>query len=372
MVIRNDVAHLLQIANQFQVEAPLTTVQPFGAGNINDSYLVTDATGAHQYLLQRINQHVFPRPEWVMANLRLLQGHMAGQLVTLGDERPWALPAVLCTPAGTDHVYDDAGEFWRLQHFVDGSRSYAEVRDVHHAAEAGAAIGRFHRLIADLDPAHLHDTLVGFHVTPRYLADYQRHLAAWPEQQPSAEEQFCLDFIAARQHKVGLLEEALACGELHLRPIHGDPKVDNILIDTATDQAIAVIDLDTVKPGLIHYDIGDMLRSGCNPLGELTPDWQAVRFEIDLCKTMLGAYCGEAAPILTDADYAYMADAIWLLTFEMGIRFFSDYLNGNVYFNVEPEINLRRALVQMQLTASIEAQWAAVGGIVKGLAERAG
>ncbi|MCB0019285.1 MAG: aminoglycoside phosphotransferase family protein [Anaerolineales bacterium] len=372
MVIRNDVANRLQIANQFQVEGPLTAIQPFGAGNINDSYLVTSAAGERQYLLQRINQHVFPRPDWVMANLRLLQGHMAQQLAMLGDGRPWALPEVMCTPAGADHVYDDAGEFWRLQHFVEGSRSYAEVRDVHHAAEAGAAIGRFHRLIADLDPAHLHDTLVGFHVTPRYLADYQRHLAAWPQNAPSAEEQFCLDFIAARQHRVGLLEEALARGELHLRPIHGDPKVDNILIDTATDQAIAVIDLDTAKPGLIHYDIGDMLRSGCNPLGELTPDWHKVRFEVDLCETMLGAYCGEAAPILTEGDYAYMADAIWLLTFEMGLRFFSDYLNGNVYFNVEPAINLRRALVQMQLTASIEAQWVAIEGIVKGLADRVG
>jgi Ser/Thr protein kinase RdoA (MazF antagonist) len=322
---------------------------------------------APQYLLQRINQHVFPRPEWVMANLRLLQGHMARKLVVLGDARPWALPAAVCTPAGVDHVYDSDGEFWRLQHFVAGCRSYAEVRDLHHAAQAGAAIGRFHHLIADLEPDCLHDTLVGFHVTPRYLADYQRHLAVWTEMAPSAEEQFCLDFIAARQGQVGLLEEALSRDELHLRPIHGDPKVDNILIESATDQAIAVIDLDTAKPGLIHYDIGDMLRSGCNPLGELTPDWQAVRFETELCQTMLSAYCGEAAPILTDADYAYMGDAIWLLTFEMGLRFFSDYLNGNIYFNVAPAVNLRRALVQLQLAASIETQAAAIEKIVRGL-----
>jgi hypothetical protein len=129
-----------------------------------------------------------------------------------------------------------------------------------------------------------------------------------------------------------------------------------------------MVDLDTVKPGLVHYDIGDCLRSGCNPLGEETGDWEAVRFEPELCRAMLTGYLSLAQDFLTENDYAYLYDAIRLLTFELGLRFFTDYLAGNVYFKARhPEHNLVRALVQFKLTEKIESQAATIGAIIRDL-----
>ena len=153
-----------------------------------------------------------------------------------------------------------------------------------------------------------------------------------------------------------MLENAKAAGELQLRPIHGDPKVNNIMLDRQ-GRAVSLIDLDTVKPGLVHYDIGDCLRSGCNRLGEETKDWRQVSFDIELAQAMLAGYLSLASDFLTEQDYQYLYDAIRLIAFELGLRFFTDYLAGDVYFKVQhPAHNLDRALVQFQLTASIEAQ----------------
>jgi len=140
------------------------------------------------------------------------------------------------------------------------------------------------------------------------------------------------------------------------------------MLDTATGGAVALVDLDTVKPGLVHYDIGDALRSGCNPRGEETGDWEAVRFEPELCRAMFTGYLSQARDFLTETDYSYLYDAIRLLAFELGLRFFTDYLAGNVYFKARhPEHNLARALVQFKLTESIESQATAIGAIIRDL-----
>ena len=150
--------------------------------------------------------------------------------------------------------------------------------------------------------------------------------------------------------------------------MHGDPKVNNVLLDTATGKAVALVDLDTVKPGLVHYDIGDCLRSGCNPWGEETEQWEAVRFDPDLGRALLQGYLAGAGGFLTDHDYHYLFAAIRLIAFELGLRFFTDYLAGNVYFKARrPEHNLARALVQFKLTESIEAQEAAIRAFIRDL-----
>ncbi|TVQ57144.1 MAG: aminoglycoside phosphotransferase family protein, partial [Spirulina sp. DLM2.Bin59] len=174
---------------------------------------------------------------------------------------------------------------------------------------------------------------------------------------PSPELRYCQAFIGDRASTVAILETAKAQGKLTLRPIHGDPKVNNLLLDPHTGQAVAMVDLDTVKPGLIHYDVGDCLRSGCNPLGEETADWEKVVFDCDRAQIILQAYLDLARPYLTPQDGAYLYAGIRLIAFELGLRFCTDYLAGNLYFHVDdPEHNLRRALVQFQLCASIEAQ----------------
>ena len=141
-----------------------------------------------------------------------------------------------------------------------------------------------------------------------------------------------------------------------------------VIIYATTGRAISLVDLDTVKPGLIHYDIGDCMRSGCNPLGEETEQWEAVQFDPDIGAAILEGYLTQARRFLTAADYEYLYDSVRLLTFELGVRFFTDYLAGNVYFKVKhPEHNLQRALVQFRLTESIEAHEADIRRIIQGM-----
>jgi Ser/Thr protein kinase RdoA (MazF antagonist) len=179
---------------------------------------------------------------------------------------------------------------------------------------------------------------------------------------------YVLRLVSRHRDRAHILEQAKARGHLKLRPIHGDPKVNNVMLDAATGQAVSLVDLDTVKPGLLHYDIGDCLRSGCNPLGEETEQWEEVRFEPDLCRAVLEGYLSLARGFLTPSDYAYLYDAVSLIAFELGLRFFTDYLEGDVYFKASrPEHNLARALVQFKLAESIASQTAAVQALIQDL-----
>jgi Ser/Thr protein kinase RdoA (MazF antagonist) len=222
----------------------------------------------------------------------------------------------------------------------------------------------FHNLISDLDPARLYDTLAGFHVTPGYLAHYERVLAE-TEMPISSQVRYGMQIVAARSGWASVLEDALARGDLRLRPIHGDPKINNFMIDGETGRAISLVDLDTVKPGLVHYDIGDCLRSCCNPLGEETDRVDEVRFDLELCRAILEGYLSVAHRFLNEKDVAHIYDAVRLIAFELGLRFFTDYLEGDVYFKVQhQEQNLQRAFVQFKVMESIEAQEGAIRAIV--------
>ena len=225
----------------------------------------------------------------------------------------------------------------------------------------------FHTLISDLPATALADTLPGFHITPLYLQQYEQTRSR-TKLSHTPEIDYCLDFIDQRRTFASVLEQAKEQGKLPLRLMHGDPKINNVMFDSQTEQAVSMVDLDTVKPGLVHYDIGDCLRSACNPAGEETQHWQAVQFEPELCQGILQGYLAIAHRFLTEADYAYLFESMRLLAFELGLRFFTDYLAGNVYFKVNHEShNLIRALVQFQLTASIEAQESTLRTIIRDL-----
>ena len=349
---------LIAIADQFKPQGTVIETQAFGHGNINDTFLVTlDTSPNNHFILQSINTKVFEHPQGVMKNLQTFTHHASRRLqqMTLND-RVWKIPQVLLTQNGQDHIIDANGAFWRAMTYIDSTQSLDTIPDIPHAQEIGYALGMFHHLLSDLPTEKLIDTLVGFHITPRYLQHYQQVLAQ--TRVPSSPEiTYGLNFIRQRQDWASILEKAKTQGILPLRPIHGDPKVNNVLLDTRTHQAVSMIDLDTVKPGLIHYDIGDCLRSGCNRLGEETQEWESVSFDPDLCQGILQGYLSMARSFLQESDYAYLYDAIRLLAFELGLRFFTDYLAGNLYFKVKhPEHNLVRALVQFKLTESIESQ----------------
>ncbi|MBN3960333.1 aminoglycoside phosphotransferase family protein [Nostoc sp. NMS8] len=358
--------NLVAIANQFAQLGKVTGVKGFGSGNINDTFLVTlDSLKEQHFVLQRINTQVFRQPQLIMQNMRTFTEHVHKRLQDTPLNRRWEVPRVLLTKDTQDHCKDADGSFWRAISFIEGSQSFDSIGDRSHAKEIGYALGMFHNLISDLPPEKLADTLEGFHITPLYLQHYQEVLAK-TSVSASSEVNYCLQFVSDRQIFAHILENAKSEGILPLRLMHGDPKINNVMFDTVTQQAVSIIDLDTVKPGLVHYDIGDCLRSGCNPAGEETENWESIYFDTDLCQEILQGYLAVAKAFLTENDYAYIYDAIRLITFELGLRFFADYLAGNIYFKVKhPEHNLARAIVQFKLTESIESQETQIRKIIQ-------
>lgn len=335
----------------------IASVREFGSGNINDTYLVTlTGPGESRFVLQRINPTVFEQPQLVVKNMRVVSEHVRRRLDTEVFSSPlrWEIPQVLLTAEGFDHHVDSQGFVWRAMSFIAGTETFDTLQNDEHAQEVGRALGTFHRLIRDLSVERLAVTLEGFHVTPRYLRAYDAALHHTPAAK-SAEENYVQKFVHRRRKGVTILEDAKASGKLRVSPMHGDPKVNNILLDACTHKAVAMVDLDTVMPGLLHCDIGDCLRSCCNPLGEETVHWERVSFDPDLCRIILKSYADQARGCFLPAELDFMVEAIRLIPFELGLRFFTDHLEGNVYFKVKyPGQNLVRALVQFRLSESIE------------------
>ena len=387
----SDSQDLVSLAERFAIDGPVTAVEPLGNGNVNDTYCVRTASGSRS-VLQRLNTRVFPRPELVMGNLEALAAHVAAHRAAHGAAqapapipgaakaqgvatgagwpspgRRWEVPRPLPLRDGRTTWLRSGEEAWRMLSYVEGARSFETVQGPDHAREVGRALGTFHQLIHDLPAHRLADTLEGFHITPGYLAQYQRVLERSPLPRCPATE-WCVGFVRERQELAPVLERAKAAGRLQIRPIHGDPKVNNVMVCQTSGRAVALVDLDTVKPGLIHYDIGDCLRSGCNPLGEETRDLEGVAFDLELCRAMLGGYLAECRASLSDADIAHLYDAIRLIPFELGLRFLSDHLAGNVYFKVRHgRHNLDRARVQFRLVESIEAQEGPIRSLIDAL-----
>jgi Ser/Thr protein kinase RdoA (MazF antagonist) len=300
-----------------------------------------------------------------MQNMRTFTEHVRRRAREEGNH--WVMPRVMSASEGQDFHIDPQGNFWRAISYVYGTQSFETIRDARLAYEVGYALGTFQYLISDLPTTSLADTLEGFHIMPRYLQHYDQ-VFSHNGHQSSAEVRYCLRFVERRRAFSSILENAREHGRLMLRPVHGDPKVNNVMIERSTGRAISIVDLDTVKPGLIHYDIGDCMRSGCNPLGEDAEDWEAVYFDPEIGAAILEGYLTQARNFLTAADYEYLFDSIRLLTFELGVRFFTDYLAGNVYFKIKhPEHNLQRALVRFRLTESIEAHEADIRDIIQGM-----
>ncbi len=362
---------LTAVAAAFDLPGPVARVEPLGSGNVNDTFLVeTRGSRQRRYVLQRLNQRVFRRPDLVMANILAVGEHVQERLARacpVRGQRRWELPQVVRARLDRRAWVERGEEFWRMLTFVEGCRSVDVVASADQAREVGFGLGLFHHLISDLPPDRLADTLEGFHVTPAYLAHYDAVLSDTPAAAGS-DLAHCRAFVEDRRGFAPVLEQARAAGLLLPRPIHGDPKVNNVMLDLISGQAVALVDLDTVMPGLIHYDIGDCLRSCCNPVGEETTDLEAVHFDLDLCRDVLSGYLAAASGFLTESDYAHLYAAIRLICFELGLRFFTDHLAGDVYFRADHRgHNLQRALVQFRLTQSIEAQERQIRALIEEL-----
>jgi len=348
---------LASVIAQFAVPAVLDKVAGFGSGLINDTYLCGFSAGTEtrKYILQRINASVFRNPAEVMENVVIVTEHIQARLRREGVADPLSLtPALVRTKKGPSFFTDNANGCWRMFHFIEEGDVFDTVMDLDHAREVGRGLGRFQTLVSDLDPGKLHDTLPGFHHTPKYLAEYDAALRADVKgraKEASAE----TEFVARRRALAPLLMDLMASGGLPLRVVHNDPKVNNVMIHRATREALCMLDLDTVKAGLVHFDFGDCVRSAANPLGEDALEPEKVRFDEGLFKAVAGGYLREAA-FLTDREIEMLPPSIEVITFELGLRFLADYLRGDTYFRTNyPGHNLHRTRVQFKLLESIEA-----------------
>lgn len=351
-----------RIATAFDFGDAIASVRAHGGGLINDTYLV-EATDGRRLILQRINTRVFPHPEQMLANLRTLLDHAHSH----GAEG-LRLPALYRTRDGRDWATDSDGGVWRALEFIPDTRSLATLGGGAQARAVGDALGRFHRLLHELPVGHLHTTLPGFHVAPDYLRHFDEIL-----QESVADHSIALRdalvFVEEHRELVDVLERARQSGALTLRPAHGDPKLDNFLFDRDAARVVALIDLDTVQPGLVQVDLADCLRSCCNRAGESPADLYSVRFDLDSAQHILRGYLDAARDFLDSGDYDYLYDAIRLIPFELGLRFLTDHFAGDRYFKVErPGQNLLRARVQFRLAEDIERHERALRVLIESLA----
>ncbi len=346
------------ILSQFPVPGILVKAGRFGSGLINETFLCgfSDRGVVRNYILQHINKSVFKRPDLVMENVATVTEHLQARLRREGVADPASVtPALVRTRDGRYHHVDGAGEYWRMFHFIETGEVFDIVRDAGHAYEVGRGLGRFQALVADLPPGRLHDTLPGFHHTPRYLGEldeavrkdlYGRRAEARAE----------VAFAQRRRQLAPLLTDLMESGRIPIRVVHNDPKVNNVLIDRRTGKALCMLDLDTVKPGIVHFDFGDCVRSAANPAGEDARDLDSVVFDRSRYDALREGYLSEASSFLEQQEIDLLPLSVRVITFELGVRFLTDHLNGDVYFHTRfSGHNLHRVRVQFRLLERMEA-----------------
>jgi hypothetical protein len=358
-------------AQEFAVKGTLESVAPYGSGHINDSYCAVFEQGGRRerFLLQRINTHVFPDPAVLMENIERVTTHIAGK-VPGGGRRVLTLVRARdvrdgqggrAGQPGRALLADEDGQFWRMYRFIEGARSHDVVEDAVQAYEAARAFGEFQRMLADLPAPRLHETISDFHNTPKRLAALKR--AVEEDALGRAEgAQREIGFALERESVTRLLVEA----GLPERVTHNDTKINNVLLDERTGEGICVIDLETTMPGLAPFDFGDMVRTMSCRAAEDERDLSLVRMEMEMFEALARGYLS-AADFLLDLEKRMLVQAGRVITLEQGIRFLTDYLEGDTYFKVHRAgQNLDRARAQFRLEESLEENAAAMERVVEG------
>lgn len=341
------------VARNFQIYGEFRAAGPYGSGHINDTYCVEfEQAGAPvRYILQRINHNVFKNPVALMENVQRVTAHLASKL---GDAPDASRSVLTLVPArdGRAWYVDAEGNHWRTYFFIEKARTYDAIESSDQAFQAAAAFGRFQGLLADMPAPRLHDTIPNFHNTPSRFARFEHVLAADKLNravQAKAEIEFALRQkpITSRLLDAGLPE----------RVTHNDTKINNVMLDDKTGKGICVIDLDTVMPGLALYDFGDMVRTATSPAKEDEKDLSKVQMQFPKFEALVRGYLSTAAGFLTKAERGFLPFSGKLITFEIGLRFLTDFLEGDVYFKVHRDgHNLDRCRTQFKLVESIEAQ----------------
>jgi aminoglycoside phosphotransferase (APT) family kinase protein len=351
-------------ASQFEFRGEVSAIVPHGNGHINDTYLVTCQTqGAPvRYILQHINRHVFRDPVAVMQNVERVTAHLAAQATNQHDGERRALQ-LIPTHDGRDWQVDAQGETWRAYRFIENARTYETATSTEQAFQAARAFGRFQQQLSTLPPPRLHETIPDFHNTPKRFAALEAAIAADVAGRAAVAKPE-IDFARAHESITGILLDA----GLPERITHNDTKFNNVLLDDKTGEAVCVIDLDTVMPGLALYDFGDMVRTTTSPAAEDEQDLSKVAMQFPMFEALVRGYLESAGVFLTPAERKYLAFSGKLITFEIGIRFLTDYLAGDTYFKVHRERhNLDRCRTQFKLVESIERQEEEMNRLVESL-----
>jgi hypothetical protein len=345
------------VAACFAVPGELAAVEPFAGGHIHDSYRLTYRQGGSSphYLLQRLNDRVFCDPAGLMENIRRVTAHIAQRLAARGetDVGRKVLTLVL-TQGGAPFYRDDSGVCWRLYVFVEGTRVYETVETPAQAEQAGRAFGEFQSLLADLAPPRLRETIPDFHNTPLRYAALDRVVAADVCGRVAAANAE-IEFAARRRGAAAVLLDLHRAGEIPERIVHNDAKIANVLVDAETGEALCVVDLDTVMPGLSLYDFGDMVRTMTSPSVEDETDLSRVEVQVSLFEALARGYLSAAGGFLNEVERAQLVTAGKLITLEQGVRFLTDFLGGDTYYKTQrPGQNLDRCRTQFKLVASLE------------------
>lgn len=339
----------------------------YGAGHINDTFCVyvQDESGdCVRYILQRINTLTFTDPAGLMENICGVTGYLRRQVEQAGGDPLRETMNVVPTRAGRPYYADSAAGAWRVYNFVEGTVCLQKPETPQDFYASAYAFGRFQQQLAGYPAATLHETIARFHDTENRYANLEKALAAdvcGRAKEVRAE----AAFARARKADCSHMMELLRRGELPLRVTHNDTKLNNILMDKATRQGICVIDLDTVMPGLVANDYGDSIRFGANDCAEDEPDLAKVNFSLPLFETYTKGFLAAAGSALTPLEKQTLPWGAKLMTLECGMRFLTDYLEGDHYFKIHrPGQNLDRCRTQFKLVRDMEADWAAMAEIV--------
>lgn len=362
-------ADLDAIASRFDVAGAMIEAVPFAGGHINDSFRVTFGHRGRQarYLLQRINDEVFGDPASVMENIERVTAHIAGVLERDGIEdvgRHVLRP--IRSREGATHHRDAAGGYWRLYRWIDGSRVCSAVATPEQVRQAGRAFGLFQRQLADYAGPRLHETIPNFHDTPRRYAALDRAIDADASDRASSAKAE-IRFAMSHRGAAGDLIDAQRRGELPERIVHNDAKIDNVLFDASSGDALCVVDLDTVMPGLAVCDFGDMVRSMSGGFAEDEADLSKVGVCLPLFEGLARGYLETAGATLTAAERERLVAAGTLISLEQGVRFLTDYLDGDRYYKTSrPGQNLDRCRTQFRLVESIADHEGPMEAVVRG------
>jgi len=361
---------LKQVFSQFAVQGDFSGAQFLKVGHINDTYLVNaDRNGIQeQFIFQRINSFVFRDPERLMANFEKITRHIKAKLEKIPGRDPdrETLNLLYARSGECCHVSPD-GEYWRAYRFVGDVHIVNVATKPDEAFEAGLAFGRFQKLLSDLDASSLHETIPFFHHTPRRFSRFKEVLASAARNR-AREAQDAVAFAFEHAPMTAVITDALAGGRLPLRITHNDTKINNVLFDNRTGKAICVIDLDTTMPGSSLYDFGDMVRTTTSFAAEDEKDLTRVKLELEMFRALAAGYLLEAGDFLTPQELDLLVFSGKLITFTIGLRFLTDFLEGDVYFRVHrPGQNLDRARAQFALVRSMEDQEKAMEECIRSL-----